>query len=163
MCAAVFAPVVGIAFLPCALCACLVFFVIGVALALGLLRAPPTLALTRGRRTVALLWNLGSRPKLLAACCTSPAFHGQSPHMNCEGSVPLLTVCTWLPAQHSSLKLFFWRKVKPANAGESIFPSRTSSGFQSISLDVTGQHRIFAGCVSPPDARQASPWLVRAP
>jgi hypothetical protein len=76
-----------IAFTPCELCAHLVVLVIGVALALALLPAPPTLTLTHGRRAIALLSNLRTRPKRLAACRTSPAFPGNSPHMNRAGSV----------------------------------------------------------------------------
>ena len=73
--AAIFAPVIGIAFAPRELGPYLVVLVIRVALALGLLPAPPTLTLTRGCRAVALLWNLRVRPEYSAACCTSNTFH----------------------------------------------------------------------------------------
>ncbi len=74
--AAVFAPVVRIAFLPRTLCTRLIVLVVGVALAFGPLPAPPSLTLTGGFCAIALKWDLRTRPEHLAACHTSRDFHG---------------------------------------------------------------------------------------
>ena len=72
---------------PGVVCPRLVVAVVGIALALGLLPAPPAFALTGRFRAVALLGNLGTRPKCLAAGCALPALHTRPSVHQLHGSM----------------------------------------------------------------------------
>src|SRR5258708_36755004 len=74
--AAVFAPVVRIAFLPRTLCTRLIVLVVGVALAFGPLPAPPSLTLTGGVCPITFKWDLRTPPEHLAPCHKTREFHG---------------------------------------------------------------------------------------
>lgn len=75
MCFAVFAPVVGIAIAPGLLRARLIVLIVRISLPLEVLPFSASLALASARRTVSLLWVLGTWLKRLTARCTMLAFH----------------------------------------------------------------------------------------